>query len=464
MSIALALCLGGCLVGVLIHFTPSRSLPQPDRQDEAKVKLEEEREALQRERQQLEVARLMHQANERLQNNDHAGAQTLYQKALALVPGHPEAEEGLRKALAGPPPTPQVVQAPAIPAPVAPPAQPASVDPAKEEPRAGQRLAAEVQRQLEAGRTALLAGQLEDALQAFAAALQLMPENLEAQQGQKQVEARLAGLADKERRRKTFENFLERGRRALADRRFKEALASLEPAMRLVPDDREGQRMLRQAREGLRVARLTQGLKLQQIEEAVRGGRLAEAQRLADEALRNWPEDTQTQQVQQRVTKLVEQAQGAQAAYLQLVQQGRLAMTGQRYGEAVNAFTEALRLAPLDLDIQRNLRMARAALERDLRTRGDYERTYRAATLALGRGAYADAMRLFNEALRVVPDDLPAMEGVRRARYGQAMVQGQQALQTRRRADALSAFQAALTERPGDLQATQGLRQAQLLR
>jgi tetratricopeptide (TPR) repeat protein len=94
----------------------------------------------------------------------------------------------------------------------------------------------------------------------------------------------------------------------------------------------------------------------------------------------------------------------------------------------------------------------------------EYERLVRLGTLALGRSAWAEAIRLFGEAERLIPEDLAAREGINRARYGEAMQVGQQALTARKKAEAIAAFERALSIRPGDVLAQRGLLQARMLR
>ena len=88
----------------------------------------------------------------------------------------------------------------------------------------------------------------------------------------------------------------------------------------------------------------------------------------------------------------------------------------------------------------------------------------KAGTLALQQRSYPDAVKLFRDARKLFPDDLVAADGLSKARYGRAMLEGQQALAQRRKADATRAFEAALAERPGDPAAQNGLRQARVLR
>lgn len=435
IAVTFSLLMSISLITALVFFTPGRPRPDSDpvsekaeqeSQEQERQRAERERADWERDRQIQEMKALLAKAEAALAEAAKASSKPALSEREEARPPVPDAEK------------------PPVPA------------------EAAHR--AEFARHMQAGRTALEAGRFADAAREFALAQQVMPEDLEAQHGQKQAETKLAALEDKAKRRAAFEDLLERGRKALTDRRFKEAVALLQPACRLIPDDREGQRLLREAHDELKKARSINNRLVQQIQEAARVGRLDEAQQLAEQAFRNWPEDVQAEQALQQTKRRLEQVQSNQAAYVRLVQQGTLAMAGNRFGEAVAAYSEALRLTPTDPDILRNLRTARAALERDLRVRGEYERLYRAGNAAYLRGAYRESIGYFAEALTLIPDDLAASEALRKVRYTKALVEAQQALRLGRHAEAAARFEAALRERPGDLTAQLGLRQARMAR
>ena len=69
---------------------------------------------------------------------------------------------------------------------------------------------ADFKKHMDLGKAAMAAERFPDAVKEFIAAVQLMPDDLEAQQGQKQAEAKLLALADKDKRQKAFDDLLDR--------------------------------------------------------------------------------------------------------------------------------------------------------------------------------------------------------------------------------------------------------------
>jgi tetratricopeptide (TPR) repeat protein len=122
----------------------------------------------------------------------------------------------------------------------------------------------------------------------------------------------------------------------------------------------------------------------------------------------------------------------------------------------------------LKLEYDRLLLRAQAALERAVArrvTRGaELDRLMRAGNAALLARNYGDAITAFTRALRLDPDNLAARNALSRARYNKAINDGQRALAMRRKTDAIDAFTIALEAVPGDPVATTGLRRANMLR
>ena len=317
---------------------------------------------------------------------------------------------------------------------------------------------------MDTGKAALIAERFTDAVRDYQAAVLLMPDDLEAQQGVKQAEAKLAGVADKVKRQQAFDAFLDRARQSHGSKRYNDAIAALESGLRLMPEEREATRLLRGSQEALKQAKSKNAKLLALADEAVRLIRLEEAKRLADEAVKNWPEDTRAEKALRAADRLLENVKTAQVAYIRYIRAGALATAAGRNADAVVAYTEALRIDPTNAEVMRLLRNANQALARDLKGRAEYDRLMKVGSDALNRKAYADAFRAFRDALKLLPDDALANEGLSRAKYGRAMVDGQQALRLKRRADAIRSFEAALVEKPDDMQASGGLRQAKMLK
>ncbi|MBY0231039.1 MAG: hypothetical protein K2W96_17270, partial [Gemmataceae bacterium] len=323
---------------------------------------------------------------------------------------------------------------------------------------------AEYGKVLASAKLALDGNRFSDAARDFAAALVLVPDSAEAKDGLKAAEGKLAGLADAEKRRKEADRLIDQARAAQGRMAFKEAVAALQLALKLLPEDKEAARLLKVSEGALERARKESAALVTKGKAALANLRYDEAVRFAGDAAKAWPEDNAARLLLKEAERQQEAARTAAMAYVRSYNEGTFAMAAGRYGDAVVAFTEALRLNPLNVDIARDLRNARIALERDVRNKAEYERLVRAGTLALSRKMWAEAKKAFGDAIKLLPGDLAAKEGLSRARYGKAMQEGNRALMLKRKAEALSAFEAALAELPGDAAALEGQRRAKAVR
>ncbi len=149
--------------------------------------------------------------------------------------------------------------------------------------------------------------------------------------------------------------------------------------------------------------------------------------------------------------------------------QGDRALRNRRYEEAERAYTKAVNLLPRDLDARQGLREAQKGLEK---VKQDFLRLVGQGDLAMQSGRFADAVRSFSQANKLVPDDDGASEKLKNAQkalddlsnaqasYNRLMLQGATAMRLGRFGDASSAYAAALRLAPGDLDALAGLRNA----
>ena len=330
---------------------------------------------------------------------------------------------------------------------------------------------ADYRKLMDAAKASLIAERYTDAVRDFQAALRLMPDDLEAQQGVKQAEAKLAGLADQQKRQAAFDALLDRARNSHGAKRFNDAIAALESALRLMPGDREATRLLRGSQDALKLAKSKNAKLLVLAEDALRLGRYEEAQTRADEAVKNWAEDARAEKLLRKAQQLATNLRANLVAFRRYMDAGALATAALRYADAVVAYTEALRLDPTNAEVMRLLRNANVALAaanravvRNLEAQAEYDRLMKVGSAALKRNAYADASRAYRDALKLVPDDADASAGLSKARYGRAMIDGSQALRLKRRADAVRFFEAALAEVPDDFQAKSGLQKAKMLK
>ena len=504
VAVAVAVILGGSVIlaaALMNRNTPAEKadLRQHVEDPQQKKELDAQQKKIEDGLKKIEHARFLAKGDEALRKQRYAEAEEAFSRAADILPGESEALEGLvtaRAALASSKNSTeeegkrqaeidrllddakkagadkqfaQAVRLLESARAIGPTNRPvldalASAQTALDADETQKKTLADFRKLMDAAKAGLIAERFTDAVRDYQAAVRLMPDDLEAQQGVKQAEAKLAGVADKVKRQMAFDAFVDRARLSHSAKRYNDAIAALESALRLMPEEREATRLLRGSQEALKQAKSKNAKLLALADEAVRLARLEEAKRLADEAVKNWPEDTRAEKLLRATDRLIENVKTAQNAYVRYIQTGALATAAGRNADAVVAYTEALRLAPTDTEVMRLLRNANQALARDLKGQAEYDRLMNVGNAALNRKAYADAFRAFRDALKLLPDDALANEGLSRAKYGRAMVDGQQALRLKRRADAIRSFEAALAEKPDDMQASGGLRQAKMLK
>jgi tetratricopeptide (TPR) repeat protein len=383
----------------------------------------------------VDVTRLLEQGRKALANKEYAAAVRAFENARVLAPADTAVLDGL-----------------------------ADAQKAADSDKAEKKKLADYKTHMDLGNAALDGKRYADAVREFIAAQQVVPGDAQAVQGQQQAEKALAGLKDREKREAAFATLFERGRKALADKRYKDGVAALEAALRILPDDRDAQRILRNAKDDLKKAQSEVAKLLGDADTALRLNRYEEAFRLYKAAKELLPEDQAAEKGMRNAQRLLDTIVAAQIAYQRFMAQAATAMTNQRYAEAVSAYAEALRLSPTDLDATNGLSLAKAALEKQVRVQNEYDRLIRLGNTALSRRAYAEAQKAFQDALKLVPDDPTATTRLTEARYGNNLQLGRQALFAGRKADAIKALEAALEDKPGDPTATTLLRQAKFLR
>lgn len=442
IALAAAALLGSAILAAALLVSRDRPAPvvvHPDGGEQARLD-EQRRQIFDEQRRQLDEERRRLEQDRRLDEERQAVTKVEVAKKSPMVDAIPEV-------------------APLDPAPPAP--RPPAADP-------NTKVMAEYQAHMNAGNAALKAKRFEEAVAAFQAAQKLMPGE-EVADALKEAEKRLIDHQDRERKQLQYAGFMERGVNGLKARRFDAAIEAFEAAQRVFPEDREAQRAVRDAKQAKKDARAAFAKALAKGNAALQAQQLQEAAQAYAEASQLMPEDPAAAQAKERADKLTADAKALTPArpgangYLLAMTQGNLALRAGRFAEASRAFAEALRLAPNDIDALAGYREAQAGLKVVIVARADYDRQMQAGALAFQQRRYGDAIKAYVEALRLAPDDAAAAAGLSQARYAHGMAQGRLAFAARRYADAVRFYQEALREKPGDFAAQTGLRQAQAL-
>jgi Flp pilus assembly protein TadD len=107
------------------------------------------------------------------------------------------------------------------------------------------------------------------------------------------------------------------------------------------------------------------------------------------------------------------QTKKREAAYRALMNIAQAAMKAKRYADALKDFDEALKLKPDDPAIRLCRKVAAEAIQeaRDNPRLGAYQDWMKKARAALAAKKYAEALKGFTEALKIKPGDAEAMKG-----------------------------------------------------
>jgi tetratricopeptide (TPR) repeat protein len=391
------------------------------------------------EKRRADVARLVKEGKGAMEGKQFALAVRLFDSARRLAPADTEIIKALTEAQA-------------------------AADADKDEK---QKLA-EYQTHVDAGRAALAAQRYPDAIREFQAAQRLIPADVQAGLSLRLAEQRLnalqAAAQDQQQRFAAFAALMERSANALRAKRYEDAVQAANEAVKLFPNDTRAKQAQADARKALRAARARYNQLLTDADGALQARRIDEAGRLYQQAAELFPEDDGAKKGLQQARAAADMLRDAGAAYNRLTATGAAALQGRRFADAVLAFTEALRLVPADPLAAQGLRDAQVGVDRLARRRLALDRQLQAGAAALKQKQYADAIRAFKAALDLDPDSPAALDGLRQARYADAMTEGWRALNAKRRQDAIRSFEDALKEKPGDPQATTALQQAKIVK
>jgi tetratricopeptide (TPR) repeat protein len=511
VAVTVALLLGGGIVALALLLARDRGPPPRDdgqerlalRLAEEQKKLDEERAQLDEEKRRLELAGLLKHGDDALAKKRYEAAEKAYGDALKLFPADTDALQGLvaaKAALASAstaqddaakrradlarlvkegqaamegkqfalavrlfesarqlsPADSEVIKALA------------EAQAAADADRGQKQKLAEYQSHMDAGRAALEAQRYPDAAREFQEAQRLIPADAQAGASLRLAEQRLQGLQaaaqDQQQRLAAFAALMDRSASALRAKRYEEAVQAANEAVKLFPSDARAKQAQADARQALRTARSQYNQLRTDADAALQAGRVNEAVRLYQQAAELFPEDEAAKKGLREARAAADTLGDAGAAYNRLMATGAAAMQGRRFADAVLAYTEALRLVPNDPLAAQGLRDAQAGANRRARRGLALDRQLQAGAAAMQQKQYAEAIRAFKAALDLDPDNPAALDGLRQARYADAMTEGWKALNARRRQDAIRFFEEALKEKPGDPQATAALQQAKIVK
>jgi tetratricopeptide (TPR) repeat protein len=257
-----------------------------------------------------------------------------------------------------------------------------------------------------------------------------------------------------------FTDAMARGQTAIAARRFGEATNAILQALSFSMEDLFAQQALQQA--------LDQGGKMyadsmDKGKKALDAKNYPEAVARYSDALASLADATADVlypqlPVSRAAAKMgLDQAQQlGLARYNDDMARAQQAMNAKNYAEAINQYTDALSILPNDQPAKQGLDSAQSLLQ----TAGDFDKRLRQANQFLKQQRYTDARDAFNDLVKLAASPTQAQAMKDQAGYADAMGRGQSAMTLKTYPDAVLAYTDALRILPKDVPATQGLQAA----
>ena len=292
------------------------------------------------------------------------------------------------------------------------------------------------------------------------------------------LEERARAKKDEEKRQAEFTRLMDQGKEAMKGQQFAAAARAFDDALRLIPENAAAAKAFHEATDAVLAQQIVKK-KVADYEShmtaaraAMVGQRYSEARNEFLAALQNKPEDPAAleghKQAEKRLNELQEENR-RQADFNRLMDQGDRALRNRRYEEAERVYNKAVALLPRNLDARNGLREAQKGLEK---MKQDFSRLLQQGDLAMQALHFGDAVRAFSQALKLFPDSEAAINklqtaqkaqddlGNAQASYNRLMLQAGAAMRLGRFSDAALAYSAAIRVVPGDLDALAGLRSA----
>ncbi len=311
----------------------------------------------------------------------------------------------------------------------------------------------------DAGQAALKGQRYPDAVREFLAALRVLPNDDPATKGLAAAEKKLDDLRDGDKRKAEYSRLVERARSAYKDHHFDDAIDSAQTALKLIPGEAEAAGILASARQARTDAKTEYTRLIDKGTFALKSGQLEQAKGLFTDANRLFPDENAAKNGLRDVQQALDNA----ATFNNLMAQGAAAVNVLKYNDAVGFYEQAIVLNPNDVEALRELRRLRKLLEKDAANTIEFERQMAIGKAALDRRAYGEAAAAYRKAVDLSPANLTAIDLLHQSSYQVDMARGRAALNEKRYREAVRFYEDALLEIPGDTTATNQLTQARTL-
>ncbi|MSU79602.1 MAG: tetratricopeptide repeat protein [Gemmataceae bacterium] len=331
------------------------------------------------------------------------------------------------------------------------------------------------------GYAALKAKNFDAAEKAFRSASLVDPTNPQVVQGLKDVAAGRQVITDEKNRIANFNAAYIAGNKALQAKNYEGAIQSFQQALKIAPNEPNTMKLLQQTQQELNSAGKAQVAFKQAMDAGDKAMTLKSfgvAIKMYTEATTLNPTDAlarqRLQQAQQALADANQQAALAEqkrkdeyAGYLKL---GDAAMAGKRFDEAINAYQGALKIYTKDPIAVRGWQDATKALNAS-KTKTlpppvepkqlTFEQVMQKAAGLEKEQKYADAMKAYQDALKLRAKDADALAGMKKNQFANHVVTGQQYQSNGMFIEAVREFEAASRLQPNNVAVQKLLKQAQ---
>jgi tetratricopeptide (TPR) repeat protein len=398
----------------------------------------------------LQVASLLKDGKALLDAKKYDQALKVFQNAKKLAPEDLEVLAGLAQAQAGAP-------------------RP-KIDPVDPTPKS------KLQDLITAGQNALKLKDYDAAEKALRAASALDAKNPAVVQGLKDIAQARKALANTKQIELDYTEALGAGQKALVGKNYAAAIKSFQEALNLKPKDPTAQSFLQKAQDaqGLAVRTANYDQAIVAGQKAMKAKNYDVAVKSFQQALEYMPKDANAQKLLQQARDAQTAAASAAANFQKAINLGQAALKAKNYDVAIKAFTEATKIDPFDADAKKFLAQAEQG-----RTVFNYDKAMTAGNNAMSAKRFKDAIAAYNDALDWIPKDKKATQQLQLAQqalkdatppkvdpnkqYAEAMQRGVTLNKDKKYAEAVKAYDEALKLRPKDGNATNGKRQNQYL-
>jgi tetratricopeptide (TPR) repeat protein len=299
----------------------------------------------------------------------------------------------------------------------------------------------EFQKLVQQGKAALDAKRYAEAVAACEAAIRLKPDDATARNLLQQTIAA---------RKAAYDRAMATANTALLAKNYKAALSAAEDALRLLPGDREADKLRKTAQKEIDFQMLVQRGKA-----ALDAKRYADAVTALEAAGKLKPDDATARDLLRQIDA------ARKADYDRAMNSGKAALLAKNYQAAIQAADEALRVLPRD----RAAEALRSEAQAEQTKKRDYDAKVTLAQTALARGDFDEAIKQLQAAKDKMPLDgaasaLLAQAQAKKTRFEQYMRSGNQYMQSKQYDLAITQFRFAQTEAPSNLEASRAIADA----